>query len=63
MDSRKGANFFLVIIAIVTGTKLVRHFDFKNLKFEKPLLDAIYLVTFVAVIVFFIADYRKRRTQ
>jgi hypothetical protein len=39
---------------------LFNHFDFHNLKFEKPVLDIIYLIGFVASIIFLIKDYKKR---
>lgn len=60
MESKKGINFFFAIIAIITGSKLYKHFDFQNLKFEKPAIDAIYLIAFVASIIFLIKDYIKR---
>jgi hypothetical protein len=60
MDSKKGINFFFAIIAIITGSKLYKHFDFQNLQFEKPALDVIYLIAFVASIIFLLKDYVKR---
>lgn len=59
MDNKKGLNIFLLIIAIITGSKVFKHFDFQNLKFEKPVLDIIYLITFAASIIFLIKDYKK----
>jgi hypothetical protein len=60
MDSKKGINFFFAIIAIITGSKLYKHFNFQDLKFEKPALDVIYLVAFVASLVFLVKDFVKR---
>ena len=60
MDSKKGINFFFAIIAIITGSKLYKHFDFQNLKFEKPAIDIIYLIAFLASIIFIIKDYIKQ---
>jgi hypothetical protein len=63
MDNKKGLNFFFVIIAIITGSKVFKHFDFQNLKFEKPVLDIIYLITFLATITFLINDFLKQRKR
>jgi hypothetical protein len=63
MDNKKGLNFFFIIIAIITGGKVYKHFDFQNLKFERPILDIIYLITFVATITFLINDFLKQRKK
>ena len=63
MESKKGLNFFFLIIAIITGSKVIKHFDFQNFTFEKPALDALYVIAFVASIVFLIKDYRKPPEQ
>lgn len=63
MDSKKGINFFFVLIAIITGSKLYKHFDFQNLNFEKPAIDTIYLIAFVASIIFLIKDFSKRSVK
>lgn len=63
MDNKKGLNFFFIIIAIITGSKVFKHFDFQNLKFEKPVLDIIYLITFVASIIFLTKDYKNRHRK
>lgn len=60
MENKKGFNFIFAIIAIITGTSLYKHFDFQNLKFEKPAIDAIYLIAFVFSIVILIKDYINR---
>ncbi len=59
MENKKGLNFFLVIIAIITGRKVYKHFDFENLKFEKPLIDVIFLLTFLACVFYIIKGLRK----
>jgi hypothetical protein len=63
MESKKAINVFFVIIAIVTGNKLIQHFDFKNFTFEKPAIDTLYLCTFIAVIVLLIKDFIKKSDQ
>ena len=60
MENKKGINFFFAIIAIITGSKLYKHFDFQNFKFEKPALDIIYLLAFVAAVFFIIKDYLRK---
>jgi hypothetical protein len=57
---KKGTNFFFVIIAIITGVKLYKHFDFQNLKFTETLIDIIYLLTFLGSIFLLLRDFVKR---
>lgn len=52
--------FFFVIIAIILGNALFNQFDFENLKFEKPALSIVYIVTFVFSIYFLIKNYKGR---
>ncbi len=63
MENNKGLNFFFIIIAIITGSKLIKHFDFQNLTFEKPALDIIYLIAFVASIFFLIRVFITRNKK
>ena len=51
--------FVLTIIAIILGMSLFRHFDFKTLQFEKPALDILYAIVFIAAIFLLIRDLRK----
>lgn len=60
MENKKGINFFFAIIAIITGTKLINHFDFQNFKFEKPALDFIYLFGFIVSIYALIKALSKK---
>lgn len=50
MNNKKKIKFPLVIIAIVLGWTIVKQFDFENLKFEKPALAVIYILTFVMTV-------------
>jgi predicted ferric reductase len=52
MSNKKGQPFPLIIIAIVLGWTIFKQFDFENLKFEKPLMAVIYILTFVMTIYF-----------
>lgn len=60
MKNTKGINFFFLIILIITGSKLCQHFDVDNFKFEKPAIDMIYLVTFIAMMALIIKDFFKK---
>lgn len=60
MKNKKGINFFLVLIAIILGSVLYKHFDFKNFSFADPYLDMLYLVVFIVCIFLIIKDYKKQ---
>ena len=60
MKHKRELNFFLLIIMIITGSKVFQHFDFQNMKFEKPWLDAIYLITFITTAVYLVITYFKK---
>lgn len=47
MNTKKGLSFPLLIIAIVLGGTIFKQFDRENLKFEKPAIAAIYIITFL----------------
>ncbi len=59
MKNKKGINFFFLIIAIITGSKLFQHFDFQNLKFKNLGIDILYLVVFVGSLIFLVKDNVK----
>ena len=59
MKDKKGLNFFLLIIVMLTGSKLFNHFDFQNFKFEKPMLDMVYLLSFLMAPFIVLKDYFK----
>lgn len=63
MQNKNGLNFFLAIIAIITGSKLYKHVDFHPLKFEKPALDILYFITFLATLFFLLKDNFKRKEK
>lgn len=60
MEHKKGLNFFLLMIAIITGGKVIKHFDYHNFSFEKPALDTVYLIAFLVSIVVLVKDYIKK---
>lgn len=60
MNTKKGVSFFLVIVALITGNKLIKHIDFQNWKFEKPAIDTVYLIAFVGSVVFIVKEIINR---
>jgi len=60
MKNNKGLNFFFLLIAIIVGSALFKQFDFKNLKFEKPALAIVYLLTFGFSLYFLIKHYKNK---
>lgn len=60
MEQKKGANFFIIVMMIITGSKLYQHFNFHTLSFKKPWIDAIYLVTFLVMIVLIAKQLLKK---
>jgi len=63
MESKKGLNFGLVIIAFILGIALFKHFDFKSFIFRKPVLDIFYLIVFAISIYLIIKDYKKSKIK
>lgn len=63
MESKKGLNFGLVIIAFILGIALFKHFDFDNFSFRKPVLDILYLIVFAISIYLIIKDYKKSKVK
>lgn len=53
-------NFFFGIIATILGVTLFKHFDFQNLKFEKPALDVVYLITFAISIYMLVKNPKNK---
>ncbi|TFF37226.1 hypothetical protein [Mucilaginibacter psychrotolerans] len=47
MEKKKSISFTLGIVAVILGVVLFKHFDFKNLRFQQPALDIVYLITFI----------------
>jgi hypothetical protein len=60
MQNNKPSSFIFIIVALILGSALYKHFDFQNLKFEKPALDTVYLITFVVSIYFIIKNFMNR---
>lgn len=50
--TKKGQPFPLIIIAIVLGGTIFKEFDFDTLRFEKPALAVVYILTFLMTVYF-----------
>ena len=61
MENKKAPNFFFGLIATILGVTLFKHFDFQNLKFEKPALDVVYLVVFSISVYYVGKKFKKQR--
>jgi len=51
--------FVLIIIAVILGGALLRHFDFKTQQFEKPGLDILYGIVFIVAVFLLLRDLSK----
>ncbi len=60
MENKNNSSFILVIVALILGSTLIKHFDFETLRFRQPWLDALYFVTFLVTIYFLIRNYKKK---
>ncbi|MBK8080310.1 MAG: hypothetical protein IPK25_08540 [Saprospiraceae bacterium] len=52
MSLKKEYSFPLIIIAIVLGWTIFKQFDFENVKFEKPAMAVVYILTFLMTLYF-----------
>ncbi|MBK6785907.1 MAG: hypothetical protein IPN49_17005 [Saprospiraceae bacterium] len=52
MSPKKEYSFPLIIIAIVLGWTIFKQFDFENVKFEKPAMAVVYILTFLMTLYF-----------
>lgn len=50
--NNRNFSFPLVIVAVILGITIYKHFNFKTLTFKESWLDVVYLVTFVIVLFF-----------
>lgn len=60
MEKKKAPMFTFSVIAIILGVTLYKQFDFENLKFEKPALAVIYIITFLFSIYVIIKNRKKK---
>lgn len=62
-QKKNNFNVFFAIMAIILGVKLYKHINFKNFTFEKPLIDTIYLITFIGSVFFVIKGLLDRNKK
>ena len=60
MENKKIPSFAFGVVAVILGWTLVKHFDFEDLSFQKPILDALYLIIFVFSIYALIKNKKNR---
>jgi len=60
MEKKRKINFMFLIIAFILGTALWKDFDFQSLRFEKPALDTVFLITFIVSVYLIIKDLRTK---
>lgn len=60
MSNKKGLSFPLLIIAIVLGWTIFKQFDFENLKFEKPTLAVVYVLTFLMSVYLLVKNFKEK---
>lgn len=63
MEQKKKINFIYIIIALMTGVRLLKHFNFETYSFKTPALDAIFLITFILAVYLLIKEYRTGRSN
>lgn len=61
MENKKAPSFIIGIIAIILGWTLFKHFDFKNLSFQKPWLDGLYLIVFILSVYIWLKTTEKEQ--
>jgi predicted ferric reductase len=50
MKNKNEYSFPLLIITVVLGWTIYKQFDFQNLKFEKPAMAVVYILTFLLTV-------------
>lgn len=60
MENNKIPTFAFGVIAVILGYTLIKHFDFENIRFQKPWLDILYLIIFAFSIYALIKSFKKR---
>lgn len=60
MEKKKGLPFTFIIIAIILGVALYKQLDFETLRFEKPALAVVYMITFIVSISLIIKSARSK---
>ncbi|WP_214226460.1 hypothetical protein [Pedobacter sp. B4-66] len=60
MGNKKGLTFVFAIVAIILGWTIFKQFDFETLKFEKPALAIVYVLTFIMSVYFLVRSFKEK---
>ena len=63
MNKKKELSFPLIIIAVVLGWTIFKQFDFEKLKFEKPAIAVVYILTFLMTVYFIFKPNKKEEEK
>jgi len=58
MGNKKAKAFLFAIIAVILGLTIIKHFDVEQMKFEKPALDTLYILTFIMSVFFLLRSIK-----
>ena len=58
MGNKKAKAFLFSIIAVILGLSIIKHFDVEQMKFEKPALDTLYILTFIMSVFFLLRSIK-----
>lgn len=61
MSSKKGKIFFFGTLAFILGLSILREFDLKNIRFEKPALVIIYAIAFLLSVYFIVRSVKEKK--
>lgn len=61
MSSKKGQLFPFALIAFPLGLGIIREFDFKSVRFEKPALVIVYAIAFLMCVYFSIRSIKEKK--
>ncbi|HTN45958.1 MAG TPA: hypothetical protein VL098_06380 [Flavipsychrobacter sp.] len=60
MEKKKSLPFTFIIVAIILGVVLYKQFNFETLRFEKPALAIVYMITFIVSISLIVKSARSK---
>ena len=60
MGDKKGLSFPLIIITVVIAWAVFKQFDSQNLRFEKPALAIVYILTLIMCLYFILTKPKQK---
>jgi len=60
MGNKQAKAFLFAVIAGILGWTIIKHFDVEQMKFEKPALDTLYIITFIMSVIFIVRSIRGK---